>query len=240
MVTKPVVLLGAALHTRDIEPGQDYDWYVKTGEMQLFEKMADIYRIGLRDVGGEVPKVAVIIDCRRVGFLVGDLPSKREDHGHRLIYDTLYLEFDSQYQRSVLHAVAVLLLCHKNHYKHYELHFTDYAEQLFYNLHAAPLLVFETVHLPIVDKQPDFSLTHLQADKLVLLSNQVNRNRCARYLIHFTHQEENSFSFVSTGRVSIKKCQQIADKTDECLLLTLSSEVESEVNLKKGRLFGWW
>ncbi|OQY53421.1 MAG: hypothetical protein DRR08_28990 [Candidatus Parabeggiatoa sp. nov. 2] len=232
MITKPVVLVGAAVHTRNSEPGQDYDWYVKAGDMQLFESMEEVYRLALRDVGGDVPRLAVIIRGQRVGFLVGDLPSKRQDHSHRLIYDTLYFEFDSQYQRSVLHTAAVLLLCSKKTYKIHEQHFTDYAEQLFYNSHATHLIL-ETVKLPIVDKQPDFSLTPINPEKLVLFSNQVNQNRCARYLIHFAHQEESCFSFVSTGRVSIDKCQQVADKTEKCVLLTLSAEVQTEVQLKK-------
>ncbi|RKZ93307.1 MAG: hypothetical protein DRR19_01575 [Candidatus Parabeggiatoa sp. nov. 1] len=236
MVVKPVVLLGAAVHTRNNKPGQDYDWFIKVGDMQLFENMDKIYRVALRDIGGEVPRLAVLIDGQRVGFLMGELPSPRMDHSNRVIYDTLYLEFDTQYQRSVLHAAAVLLLCSKNTYKPHEQHFTDYAEMLF---QTAPGTHLPPIKLPVVHKQPNFNLEPINTKKLALFSNPENRNRCARYLINFDYKNNNTnntFSFVSTGRVSLEKCQQIADLNDECVLLTLSSEVQSEQNLKKGQL----
>ncbi|RKZ52962.1 MAG: hypothetical protein DRR16_24135 [Candidatus Parabeggiatoa sp. nov. 3] len=234
MPLKSVPLLGAAVHTRDVKPGQDYDWYVKAGDMQLFDKMAEIYRIALRDVEGDVPKLAVLIDGHRIGFLMSDLPSLRLDHTNRVIHDTLYLEFETQYQKTVLHAAAVLLLCSKKIYPIYEQQFADYAETLFYNSQATQL-IFKTIKLPIVDKQPNFRLAPLKPEKLALFSDLENQNRSARYLIHFKRRNNIYFCFVSTGRVSLDRCQQIADKSDECVLLTLSSEVVSEMNLKKGR-----
>ncbi len=234
MAVKSVALLGAAVHTRDVKPGQDYDWYVKAGDMQLFDKIEEIYRIALRDVEGDVPKLAVLIDGHRIGFLISDLPSPRLDHGNRVIHDTLYLEFETQSQKTVLHAAAVLLLCSKKIYPIYEQQFAHYAETLFDNSQATQLIL-ETIKLPIVDKQPNFRLAPLKPEKLALFSDLENQNRSARYLIHFERRNNSCFSFVSTGRVSLDRCQQIAEKSDECVLLTLSSDVPSEVNLKKGR-----
>jgi len=211
MIVKSVALRGAAVHTRKKEPGQDYDWYVKAGHLQLFDKMDEIYRIALRDISAEVPKLAVILDEKSIGFLIGDMPCQRMDHSKRIIHDTLYLEFDLQYHPSVLHTAGVLLLCSKNAYQIHEKHFMAYAERL-----------LKRVKLPVVSKQPNFNLASIRAEKLALFSDSVNRNRCARY-------------FVSTGRLKLEKCQQIADKSDECVLLTISSEVQSEINLKKNR-----
>lgn len=236
MIMKPIVLLGAAVYTRDAEPGKDYDWYVKMGDIQLFKTMEEIHRLALRDANGEVPKIAVMIEKQRIGFLIADMPSQRLDHSNRVIYDTFYLEFDISYQRSVLHAAAILLLCSRNDYHEAEKHFTEYAERLFYNWQA-PQLILDTVKLPIVDKQPDLSLTWVEPDKLALSSNSVNQNRCARYLINFNAQPDNNFVFISTGRINLKKCQQVADKIEKCLLLTTSSEVLTEIKLKKGTLY---
>jgi hypothetical protein len=241
IVRKSVALHGTAVHTRDIKPGKDYDWYVKAGDLQLFEQMDEIYRIALRDVEGDAPKLAIIIDGQRIGFLIGDLPSQRVDHSQRVIQDTLYLEFERQSHqtvschRTVLHTAAVLLLCSKKTYKYHEQHFTQYAEELFLRHSQEKELVFKTATLPIVSQQPNFNLPLIRQEKLALFSDLVNRNRCARYLLYFTERENIRFSFVSTGRLNIEKCYQVADKSDECLLLTLSSEVPQEINLKKGK-----
>ncbi len=235
IVRKSVALRGTAVHTRDIKPGKDYDWYVKAGDLQLFDKMDEIYRIALRDVEGDAPKLAIIIDGQRIGLLIGDLPSKRVDHSQRVIHDTLYLEFDLQSHRTVLHTAAVLLLCSKNTYKQHEQHFTEYAEELFLHHSQEKELIFKTATLPVVSQQPNFNLPLIRQEKLALFSDLVNRNRCARYLLYFTSRDNIRFSFVSTGRLNLEKCYQVADKNDECLLLTLSSEVPQEINLKKGK-----
>jgi hypothetical protein len=239
MVVKSVALLGAAVHTRDQQPGQDYNWYIKAGELQLFDQADEIYRLALRDIEGEAPKLAVIIKEQRIGLLMGDMPCQRFDHVNRMIHETLYLEFDPQFQKNVLHAVAMLLLSPKNHYKRYEKHFTDYAEILFYNSSHATELVLKTIKLPIVSQQPDFSLPLIEHKKIALFSNPENRNRCARYLVHSMHLNTYHFSFISTGRLSLDKCYQVAHQSEECILLTLSQEAEIDVNLQKSKLSFW-
>jgi hypothetical protein len=238
MPVKSVALLGAAVHTRDINPGQDYHWYVKRDDLQLFDKIEEIYRIALRDVEGALPKLAVLIDGQRIGFLISELPTRRFDHTHRMIHDTLYLEFEMQYQKTVLHAAAVLLLCSKTIYPIYAEQFVDYAEILFKNSQSTDNTdnILKTIKLPIVNKQPNFRLAAIKPEKWALFSDKDNQNRTARYLIHYERRKNNCFCFVSTGRLSLDRCQQIAEKSDECILLTLSSEVSEEVRLKKGRL----
>ena len=235
MEIKQVSLLGAAVHTRGIEPGQDYDWYAKVGEMQLFDNIKEIYRLVLRDVSGEVPRLAVIMLGQHIGFLMGDMPCQRLDHSKRIIYDTLYLEFNTQYQPNILQAVAVLLLCSKNTYNFHEQHFTDYAEKLFENSHTTQL-IFKTVKLPMMDFSSHFVSTPIKShEKWVLFSNMVNRKRCAYHLIHLACNDNSRFYFISTGRVNLDKCQPIVEKSDECILLTLSQDMPSEINLKRGR-----
>ena len=237
MVIKSVVLAGTAVHTRDLD--QDYDWYIKAGSLHLFEQINEIYGIALRNVDDEVPKLAVIIEGQRIGFLIGNMPCQRLDHAKQMIRDTLYLEFDTQHQQNVLHAAAMLLLCPKNHYSDYEQHFIDYAEILFYNSSHTANLILKTVKLPVVSQQPNFTLEPLKESKVALLSDENNKNRCARYLIHSIHKEDKiSFVFLSTGQLKLQKCQQIADKHDECIILTLSQEVTTEkANLKRSKLF---
>ncbi|EDN65288.1 hypothetical protein BGP_6461 [Beggiatoa sp. PS] len=97
-------------------------------------------------------------------------------------------------------------------------------------------MVLKTVKLPIVSQQPDFSLIPIEHQKLALFSTLENRNRCARYLIHSTHLNTHHFSFISTGRLSLDKCYQIAHQSEECILLTLSQEAQTEVNLQRSKL----
>jgi hypothetical protein len=238
MVLKPVGLLGAAVYTRALEPGKDYDWYIKTGELQLFPLMETIHRLSLRNISHhDIPKLAVLIEPQRIGLLLAEMPSQRLDHSNRIIYDTFYLEFDNHYQRSVLHAVAVLLLAAESLYSTLENHFVDYAERLFYNASAVssqPILT--TIALPVVNQQPDFSLAAITPKKTALFANLDNRNRCARHLINFEARQHNRFILVATGLLNLEKCYQIAKKSPECLLLTLSNEISTEVDLSKGRL----
>lgn len=239
MLIKPVNLLGAAVHTRGIEPGQDYDWYVTAGDMQLFKNMTEIYRLMLRDVSGDVPRLAVIIIGQRIGFLMADMPSQRLDHGKRVIYDSLYLEFATQEQQTVLQAVAVLLLGFPNTYPAHEQHFMEYAEKLWNNSQTTPL-IFTTVKLPGLNILPPLDFPLLTLEKVVLFSDAVNQKRCAHHLICLASGDNNYFFLISTGRVNLEKCQQLADKTNKCVLLTLSEGMEgTEMNLKKGRFFRW-
>jgi hypothetical protein len=237
MVLKQVGLLGAAVYTRALEPGKDYDWYVKTGDFQLFTPMEAIQRLALRNISSNnIPKLAVLIERQRIGLLLAEMPSQRIDHSNRIIHDTFYLEFDNHYQRSVLHAVAVLLLASEPHYSTLETHFIDYAERLFYNASASSQQILTTIALPVVNQQPDFSLALITLKKTALLANVENRNRCARYLINFEARQHGSFILVSTDRLNLEKSYQLAQKASECLLLTLSTEIPTEVDLSKGRL----
>ncbi|MCK5719349.1 MAG: hypothetical protein KAH84_05280 [Thiomargarita sp.] len=231
MLVKPVNLCGVAVHTRNNQIGQDYNWYVKTGKLQLFDKMDEIFRLALRDVSGEMPKFAIITHGQHIGFLISDLPCERLDHSKRVIHNTLYLEFSAKNYKTVLNAAAMLLLTSQPAYNLHETHFTEYAEKLL-QATQKPAISLETIKLPIIAQQPNFKLPRIKPEKVALFSNSINRNRCAHYLLHHYRRRNHHFIFVSTGRVSLEKCQQIAEKYDAGILLSLSSEVQPEVNLK--------
>ncbi len=218
--------VGVAVHTRGVNRGEDYGWYVKAGDLQLFDQMEDIHRLVLRDVGGETPKLAVLLKQDRLGFLIGNMPSQRLDHAPRIINDTLYLEFNQGYG-CVLEAVASLLVCSADEYKKYEQYLTDYAERLYRSVEK-----FDEIEWVSGKNLP----SPIKPDKLAfaLPYNDNSCKRCGGYLIEAATRRVSSFCFVSTGRVSLEKCQQLANKvSDGCVILTESSEVGEEIDLKK-------
>ena len=234
MKVKQVNWQGAAVHTREVDPGKDYDWIVKKGELQLFEQMEYIHKVALRDVSGEAPILALLVEEQAVGLLIGDLPSSRLDHGKRVIYNTLYLEFEKEEQETVLESITSLLLCTQKTYKPHQQHFGDYAESL-YAAKTGETETENTVILPGLYKKPNFSLSPIQSNKLILPSTPDNRNRCARYVRNLKHSTESHFYLISTGRVSLEKCEEVAELSEEMLLLTLSSDVESEIDFQKDK-----
>jgi len=231
MKSQSLQLQGAAVHTRAVETGKDYAWYVKRGKLQLFNKINQLYRLALRDIGGEeIAKFALVIDSSQIGILIADLPTSRYDHANRIIYDTLYLEFDQQQHQTILPAIATLLLSTPNTYLTHQQYLMEYAENLWLTTTEQPI---NTMTLPILSKQPDLTLTPITQEKLVLYSNLRNRHRCATYLINLKITTlTNGFFLLSTGRLNLTKCQTIAQTSEQCLILTLSTEIAHEINLK--------
>lgn len=231
MKIKSLQVQGAAVHTRAVETGKDYDWYLKRGQLQLFDKINQFYRLALRDIGGEeIPKLALMIESSRIGFLITDLPTPRFDHANRVIYDTLYLEFDKQLHQDLLSAIATFLLCSPNTYLLHQQHLMEYAEML---LIATAEQSMTAITLPGLSKLPDSTLSPITQEKLVLFSSLLNRHRCATYLINLEMATlKPGFIFLSSGRLNLHKCQAIAETSEQCLILTLSTEVSHEVDLK--------
>lgn len=129
-MNQQVLPAGVAVHTRGNKHGEDYGWYVRVGSTDLFSVVEELHRVALRDIEGQLP-IAVLVKGRRVGFLVARMPSPREDHVQRLISDTLYLEFSSEDQATILKMVANLLTCSREDYEQYRQYFTEYAEELY-------------------------------------------------------------------------------------------------------------
>jgi len=223
----------AAVHTRSVHRDQDYDWYVKTKNLQFFEKINDIYRLTLRDVSDKAPGLVIIITSLYSGFLIANMPSERVDFDKRTIYNTLYLEFDKQ--PSILEVIINLLICADDEYKQYEQYFVHYAEHL-YKDHENISLPLEFIELPILDKPLRDNLAVIEKSNMILYSTFVNRSRCAKYLRNVAVSGDEIFCFISTGNVSINECKQAAEHVDQCLILTLSHELLREVELKKKNL----
>ena len=121
-------------------------------------------------------------------------------------------------------------MCSKNTYIPHEQHFSHYAEMLLQEKQIS------LIKLPDMSQQADAALAKITADKLIVYSNADNLKRCAHYLTQFTSEAKKCFYFISTGRVSLDKCKKLVKKIDQCLILTLSSDVESDIDLKKGGL----
>ncbi len=233
---RQVIVQGAAVHTRGIEAGKDYAWHVKAGDMILLDKAILFHRQVLRDIGGETPRLMVLVEQKRIGFLIGDMATSRQDHGKRTIYDTLYLELDEKYIPVIFKAIAILLLCTHDKYQHHEAYFVEYAEKLFCEELDNERFIARLIKMPTAGKQPEIDLKTLILGKWALYSDETNQERCARFLTDYAKHYINNFCFISTGRVSLEKYQLIAEQVEECLLLTLSSEVKTEIDLNKKTL----
>lgn len=232
---RQVIVKGAAVHTRGVEAGKDYAWHIKVGEMGLLDKIISFHRQVLRDIGGETLRLLTLVEDKRVGFLIGDMPTSRADHGKRTIYDTLYLELDEKYIPIIFKAVAILLLCTHDKYQQHEVPFVEYAEKLFEE-GDNERFTSRLIKMPTAGKQPDMDLDALILGKWALYSNETNQARCARFLTDYAKHYINNFCFISTGRVSLEKCQLVAECVEECVLLTLSSEVKEDIDLNKKTL----
>lgn len=235
---------GAAVHTRDIERGKDYGWYAKRGVIWLFDRVEDIYRTTLRDTSGETRKFAVIIAERKAGFLLCDMPCKRIDHGNRVIYDTLYREFEKSERFNLLEYAAQLLTCSDEDYKTVEQQAIDYAEWMYHNNGQEDDGDKKVKNIPFIfdlgvsDQKRFFGKSALKYDASPDFSNNLNVQKCASYLRwlyrdgqYYFEKPGASFAFVSTGRVGVEKCRQFAAEYKRCLVLTMTSEIETEADL---------
>ncbi|MEE4355372.1 MAG: hypothetical protein V2I97_02835 [Desulfococcaceae bacterium] len=237
-----IVSKRAAVHTRDIARGTDYGWHVKKGDLWLYQRIEEIYRSVLRDTSGDTRKFALLIAEKRAGLLLCDMASERIDHGNRIIYDTLFTEFDGTEKSGLLEHGACLLTCPDEEYKAVEKQAVAYAEQLYRNREQT-----ETKEIPCT-----FSLCKSRVEparfsgKIALsykgdtnFPDDANVRKCAAYLRWLAKEPRrffengNSFVFVSTGRAGKEKCRQLADLYDTCLILTMTSEIDRELRLQE-------
>jgi hypothetical protein len=228
-MNREILPKGIAVHTRDIERGKDYGWYVRKGDLWLFKPIEDIYRVALRDTSGETRKLALLNAEKRVGIMLCDMPSERIDHGNRIIYDTLYAEFEEVSRADILEYASALLVCAAEEYENIRGYATEYAEKLYQEPESElEKYSFSSPDTPVTETTSKAKLS----GKRILPSLPENFQRCSAYLKSAVIQKNASFVFISTGRVGMERCRQVADKYDQCLILTMSSEIKSEVNLK--------
>lgn len=233
MSEKKLPPLGVAVHTRGVKRGEDYGWYVRVGDTELFEQMKEIYNLLLRDVGGEMPQLAVLLKQDRVGFLIANMPSQRLDHAPRIINDTLYLEFDQEYDY-ILKAVASLLVASSDEYKESEQYFTNYAELIYQNFLQNTSLYDEKFgEIEWLCYNKNLKPIKPSSLALALPYDDKSRKLVSAYLVDVAIRSVNSFCLVATGRVNLDKCHQLALMTEECIIITQSSDIEIEIDLKK-------
>jgi hypothetical protein len=215
---------------------------MKEGQTPLFKIMTAIHRTLLRDVGGEPPRLALLLQQQRVGFYIGDMSSPRRDHyGNRVIYDSLYLEFTTDDRESVLNYFAQLLLCSPAQYQQIEQSFIACAEWLNNKQNRERLPEFAEI-----EELSQGSVEKIEPGQWALYNNAINRQRCAAYLHETAKSKINNLCCVVTGRVNLERCQQIIielNQMQSVVILTSSSEVKeqgtegiklSETLIKKG------
>ena len=238
MMTTGIELKGAAVHTRDIQRGKDYGWYVRKGDLSLYDQTEDIYRVALRDVSGDTRKFALIIADNRVGLLLCDMASERIDHGNRTIYDTLYTEFAGTEETNLLEYAACLLTYSDTEYEILEKLAVTYAELIYQNIEKLgirddfyPLKDYQTT----VEPKTFSGKRALRYKGVTEFPADVNVQKCAAYLKYLATKHggfvKESFVFISTGRVGLDRCKHVANNFDTCLILTMTSEVDTEIAL---------
>jgi len=235
MTYKLTIPDGSALHTAGEKLDQEYAWYVEGGNLELLDRMKIIHRALLRDVGGESPRLALLLQEQRIGFLIGDMPSPRRDYyGNRILYNTLYLEFKKKPE--ILNYFASLLRCSTEEYDRAKKAFTDFSEWLYkQEKYPSP----DLPALEEIDIQDHVKIE--SGKKWALYNNETNRRRCAAYLLHEVTRN-NTICCVVTGRVSVERCQRAVEEHNTIgmfLILTLASEMEkkSEISLKNIKRF---
>ncbi|OQW92329.1 MAG: hypothetical protein BWK79_14905, partial [Beggiatoa sp. IS2] len=227
MTYKLILPDGVALHTAGEKRDQEYGWFIEKGDIEILDTIKNLHRSLLRDVGGESPRLAILVQKQRLGFFIGDMSSPRRDYyGNRIIQDTLYLEYKDKSKVNVLNYVANLLLCSNEQYEKIREDFTRFAESLYKQPDELP-------DLPSLTETSIQDCKEITSDKSALYNNSLNRQRCAIYLREKAVKSD-SFCCVVTGRVSVERCEQaVLENKDikEFLILTLASEME-----KKGEI----
>ena len=172
MTNQKILPVGAAVHTRGCRRGEDYGWYVKIGCLNLFSIVEELYRVGLREIEGQLP-IIVLYRNGGVGFLIAHVKTEREDFESRLINDALYLEFSGEERDTVFKMVAMLLTCSSERYEQYRYYFGKYAEELYrlsqnffqqslpLSLIGIKLLLNEKGSVAHIDARLDGNLTEL-------------------------------------------------------------------------------
>ncbi|MBF0226884.1 MAG: hypothetical protein HQK76_15665 [Desulfobacterales bacterium] len=223
-----IMPIGAAVHTRDFERGKDYSWHLNL-KAKLFDTAEEVYRLILRDVYGETKRLALIVKNNIVGFMVCDIPCDRKDHIGRIIYDTLYLEFDKNQTFNIIKYIANILVCSDGEYKKFNDISLDYVENLYKNKELKEYTIFSFPERKI-SKKDEIII------KSALPTTSKNFNICANYLTETAHYKLNfikSLVFASTGLKGLESCKMLADKFTNCVILTMSSEIQKETYLGK-------
>lgn len=245
-------LLAVAVNSRYKEPDLDYDWYVKIGNFNLFSKINNIYKKLLRDRQGDAPRIVCVVDkqYKRIGLLIAEIKSNRQDYVGRVIRNTIYFEIDAEYKKEIMNNVSALLLMKFNEGK-YEKNIDPvlkYAEKLLNskdNVEKLDELLREDIILPKYDefKFNSFKFSN-KIRQIALRSTPLNRQRLSHHLIENIAKQKyikSSFLLVSTARVNMEHIIKFADDIYDSelfennqflIILSLSESVSEKKEVK--------
>ncbi|MBA4192653.1 MAG: hypothetical protein C0467_32195 [Planctomycetaceae bacterium] len=211
--------IAAALHTRD-RP-EDYRWFPEVGQSQLSHVLKELHRELVADQDAHPASTFIFLEERwRVGLLVANLKTNRQDHAQRFINDTLLLEFDSNDRETVLRLAAGLLAEEASAIQQHLLVYAEaaYKRQTTGQVGIEPLAVPPVASISGSDDLP------LQF-RVGLRSTEGNQHRVAGLLHQVASKpaERRPFVVVSTGFVGRDKLQQHAVHAQHFIALTRAS-----------------
>src|SRR5947209_2070456 len=97
-----------ALHTRDRQ--DDYRWFDDVSSGQLMDMVKELHRGLIADQDARPASTFILVDQgTRLGLLVANLKTPRQDHLRTHIDDTLLLEFEAVDRKTVMGVAAFLL-----------------------------------------------------------------------------------------------------------------------------------
>src|SRR5262245_50773492 len=100
--------IAVALFTRDRE--EDYCWFAEAGRGQLIGAVKELHRGLIADQDARPASTFILLDQgTRLGLLIANLKTSRQDHMLTRFDDTLLLEFEAGYRESVFRVAAGLL-----------------------------------------------------------------------------------------------------------------------------------
>ena len=136
--------VAVALHTRDRE--EDYRWFAEVGNARLTVELKDLHRRLIADQDARPTSTFVLLDRdSRLGLLVANLKSRRQDHLRTHIDDTLLLEFDAKDREKVFRIAAGLLTAEAWNIQQ---NLVDYAEAMYQQKQATGPI--EPLAVPLV------------------------------------------------------------------------------------------
>jgi hypothetical protein len=220
------------LHTRDRQ--DDYHWFAEVGPGLLTATLEELHRGLIADQDARPASTFILVDQGpRLGLLVANLKTARQDHLRTHIDDTLLLEFDARDRETVFRVAAGLLAGEASAIQQKLLH---YAEARFQQKQATRQATVEPLAVPAVAPIPG-SDDLLMEPRVGLRSTEDHQRRVAGLLHSLADRPsgvQRPFIVVSTGFVGRDKLQQQAVHGEQFIALTRSSSFPADKEVAIG------
>lgn len=235
-VTRTLCPVAVAVHTRDRE--KDYSWCVEAGPAQLADRVKELHRGLIADQDARPASTFVLLDQgTRLGLLIANLKTPRQDHLRTRIDDTLLLEFDAPDREAIFRLAAGLLT---GEAPVIQQRLLDYAERMVQQKEGTGQATVEPLTVPLVAPVP--GLNDLLMERHVgFRSNDGNQRRVAGLLHYLAGRPdclEHPFVVVSTGFVGKDKLQQQGACGQLFIALTRSSSFPEDEGVALGPVSG--